>query len=447
MVTGMVRPSMVSTMVNPLASFIRRYFAQLDAVQQSHYVYANTLVFQAGDTYEFDFLAPTGAVTSDEYLTDGDTADDRSFLLFRNSDYTINASNMTLEVDGVIKVTGDLHPVDGALHHAKITFTAAARLGFMGSRYTLVDFYSGILANAVATISGVTTSNTLGLATGNVEYPAENVFGSELVTNNVFDNTAGWLDARGTATISAVSSKLRATAGSTSTFGASTALTGLTVGEAYRVAVIATSNNPAITIRIRVGTTQGLSESDILQSEGDGLVSLDGLFTATATTMYLGTINTGHDAGDYVEIDAGITARSITNAITYVNIPDAQREQYTLIDGSWIGQELWDNTPILQSNWVDDGGGSYTYNGDGSFNTMRDGVLTVGSIYLTVFSVDAITGNMKVFADIDQDVFTTTGITSATLVAGSANIQWTRGSGLSTCTLSDISVKRKIEIA
>ena len=61
--------TMIKSMVNPDSdSAITRHFAQLDSVLMSHLTYANTLVFGSGDTYEFDFLAPTATLASGETL-------------------------------------------------------------------------------------------------------------------------------------------------------------------------------------------------------------------------------------------------------------------------------------------------------------------------------------------------------------------------------------------
>jgi len=152
-------------------SAITRYFAQLDPVQQSYYSYANTLVFGAGDTFEFEFLAPTGVLSSTMYLIDGDGTVDRSFLLMQAlGNFDINNSVVSsFELDGVSVALDGAYPVDGKLHTIKINYSNTARLRVMGSQHSGVQFYDGIIANPVATIGGVTTSNTLGLATGNVE--------------------------------------------------------------------------------------------------------------------------------------------------------------------------------------------------------------------------------------------------------------------------------------
>ena len=160
--------TMIKSMVNPESSAITRFFAQLDSVLMSHLVYANTLVFGAGDTFEFEFLAPTATTVGNEYLTDSSSGTRAWIYLHPDGTYQLSGG-FTLEVDDVVKTTTSTYPVDGKLHKVKYTFTGVMSINTVGCRFSLELFYNGIIANPVATISGVTTSNTLGLATGNVE--------------------------------------------------------------------------------------------------------------------------------------------------------------------------------------------------------------------------------------------------------------------------------------
>jgi hypothetical protein len=125
------------------------------------------------------------------------------------------------------------------------------------------------------------------------------------ISNNKFYDTAGWYSPRSEGTISVVSNKLRATADTTATFGSGTELTGLVIGEVYVISAYAASNNVSAEVRLRV-----VSQPDLLgttfEKVGFGSVSVNDKFTATATTMYLGTIITGHNYNDYVDINAGI---------------------------------------------------------------------------------------------------------------------------------------------
>jgi hypothetical protein len=178
--------------------------------------------------------------------------------------------------------------------------------------------------------------------TGKYEYPVGNVFGSEEVSNNTFVNATGWSSPRSASTISVVSNKLRSTADSTATFGSVITLTGLVISKLYSISGSATSNNSGVIIRFRVGD-DGTLTSYVLAKEAAGGASIDSHFVATATTMYVGTINTGHNAGDYVDIDAGISLKSVTNVITYENIPESARYTFTQFDNILLGSEFLNN--------------------------------------------------------------------------------------------------------
>ena len=138
------------------------------------------------------------------------------------------------------------------------------------------------------------------------------VYGEELVVNNAFNDATGWYEPRNSSTISAVSNKLRSTADSAATFGGATTLAGLTVGKKYKIQGTASSNNSSAIVRIRVGIPQDLTSAYIEISQLTNSVTASTDFIATAETMYVGTIVTGHNGGDYVEFDAGFSVKEIT---------------------------------------------------------------------------------------------------------------------------------------
>ena len=173
----MIRP-MITSMVNPDAgvSAITRHLTKLDDVLNSHFTYDNTLVFGGSDTFEFEFLAPSSVVPGTQYLIDGDSSSDRVYFGFKTDGlYLANSSEIdSLNIDGVdVSLSATPYPTDGKLYKAVLTLKAGARIGILGSRYTLSQEYPGIMVNPKATISGVTTTNTLGLAAENSEPSAE----------------------------------------------------------------------------------------------------------------------------------------------------------------------------------------------------------------------------------------------------------------------------------
>jgi len=138
------------------------------------------------------------------------------------------------------------------------------------------------------------------------------VYGDELVVNNAFNDATGWYESRNSSTISAVSNKLRSTADSAATFGGATTLAGLTVGKQYKIQGTASSNNSSKAIvRMRVSIAQDLGSDYITIGQTLGSVTVNTYFIATAETMYVGTIVTGHDGGDYVEFDSGFSVKEI----------------------------------------------------------------------------------------------------------------------------------------
>jgi hypothetical protein len=143
---------------------------------------------------------------------------------------------------------------------------------------------------------------------GNMINP-DMVLGPEIITNNTFDATTDWLDARGTASLSVASNELVVTADSGSTFGAATVLSGMVIGDDYEFKAASTADNASMTMLLRIGLTQSLSVSDILQESGSTSISIDGVFTATAVIMYAGVIGFGHNAADTIELASGISVK------------------------------------------------------------------------------------------------------------------------------------------
>ena len=170
-ISSMIRP-IISSMVDPFEPEIKRYFARLDSALTSHYTYDDVLFLDPSDTFEFDWVAPS-ALTPLEYLTDGDDGVDRGRLSL-SSDGTYNFDpSLTLEVNGVPKINTDDYPIDGKLYKIKITSVTAIKIKYLGTNSSLINPHDGIMANPVATIGGVTTSNIIGLSTGNTELSNE----------------------------------------------------------------------------------------------------------------------------------------------------------------------------------------------------------------------------------------------------------------------------------
>lgn len=173
-----------------------RNFTELTTALGTYWEYENTLVFGAGDTFEFEFLAPTDIVATTMYLTDGDA--DRGFVILGNTgSFIVNTVNIgVLEVDGVSVGLSSTYPVDGKLHTIKITWDNVAEIKYLGMRDISSSFYTGILADPMATISGQTQTWTLGNGVG-VDTEQSTPAGNAITRVNVPDesvNEFAWVD-------------------------------------------------------------------------------------------------------------------------------------------------------------------------------------------------------------------------------------------------------------
>lgn len=148
---------MISPIITTMTPGLTRHFTPMDSALMQFYTLNDLLTFQSGDTFEIYFLSPTSITAAIQVVFDGDTGSDRGFLTL-HSDGTYNTTNEGVtSVDGVVVDSNTNYPTDGKLHRIKIAFTDTAKIKFLGASNSLGSFYNGILANAKATISGVTT--------------------------------------------------------------------------------------------------------------------------------------------------------------------------------------------------------------------------------------------------------------------------------------------------
>lgn len=160
--------------------------------------------------------------------------------------------------------------------------------------------------------------------------------GSELVTNgtNITD-TSGWGEARAASTLSPVGGRLRITADTGGvTFGASFQIDNLLVGATYLYSFnIFEGTATASTMRLRFDSSSGLdSDAGEVQAFADLVGSL--VFKATATTMYVGTIVTGHSTGEYVELD-NISVKQIDHNANVDGV-----KYFTTLNGNTVSNNI-----------------------------------------------------------------------------------------------------------
>lgn len=135
---------------------------------------------------------------------------------------------------------------------------------------------------------------------------------------------------------------------------------------------------------------------------------------------------------------------------TAVNITSADAELFTqTVDLDWLGQELWSDPPsFIGTQWTDNGGGEYTYTGDGTFNQLAESMALIsGNSYRVTLEVTSVSGTMKVFTSSTLGTFNSTGKVIIQGVADSVLLGFARNSGTVSCTIRDISARRLLEVA
>ena len=165
-----------------------------------------------------------------------------------------------------------------------------------------------------------------------VLHDTKTVLGAEEVTNGTnITTTTGWVETRGASTLSAAGGNIVATSDSTASFGAVTELTGLTIGETYLLtySLVAASTGTSY-FRLSVN-------SDLTGPSIDRVTTIDVedtvTFVATATTLYVGSLNAGHlAAGSVIEL-GNVSVKEADGYGTAVNFTSADSEPFTF-DGS-----------------------------------------------------------------------------------------------------------------
>ncbi len=417
MITPMLTPMLTSMAVPTFGGggTTTRYFTLLDSVLNNYWEFASTLVFANADSFKGEFLAPTATISSNEVITDGDNTGDPA-LLELDSDGTYNiGANMSVTVGGVAITSASSYPTDGKLYKYEITFTGAGRIKYLGkSESGSTSFYDGILANPVSTISGTTQTFTLGNSyeQGDIEYNAENTFGAELVEPN------------STVTI-------------TSDYGIGTLPDSepITLGSLYEYTYKLVSAPSGGTCRLR--SIQG--STGAYASVGD---TLSGVGISDNITVSL----QGSITGDYT-LELTSVREVQGNDVTRHLVPSTNIEQYTLTDGSWIGDELvtqsiWENPESYGSQWTF-ANNQWTLTGDGSLSALQ--LISTAEQELEI-RVEGTASNIT--GDVTATANSLTEVTASYSFDTTDLQQYKRWNGsVATVTLNKPSIKHKIEVA
>lgn len=147
----------------------------------------------------------------------------------------------------------------------------------------------------------------------------------------------------------------------------------------------------------------------------------------------------------------GNTENSVegNNTLTYVNIPESNRELFSMSNGDWIGEELVDidNPDSADPAWTNNLDGSWTLVGDGSGENLKFVANADQPYQMQVsFGLESLTGNGIGVQSSGTNDFTTEGNHVATVLASDVQL-FKRNSGIVTATIVDPSLKRLIEVA
>jgi len=127
------------------------------------------------------------------------------------------------------------------------------------------------------------------------------ILGGEEVTNGDGGSTSGWDLAYPNTTLSIDNNNLRATANSSGAYGLSQSLS-LDTSKQYIIkATIDVDNASGGTANLRIATTSNLGSGVTTLSTATGTSTT--ILSPSATTMYIGIVDTADDSSNYVEID------------------------------------------------------------------------------------------------------------------------------------------------
>ena len=155
-----------------------------------------------------------------------------------------------------------------------------------------------------------------------------NTFHERLENRDFSNGITGWEEARSVSTLTAIGGRLRIAGDGTNTMGASYQVTGLVTGSSYAyTATVDIGTASSGVIRVRAAETEDLGTGYIAESQGPTGTSITRTvtFIAQSSIMYVGTIITGHTAGQYVELH---NISVVESPVTYTSTGAIYRDKY-----------------------------------------------------------------------------------------------------------------------
>jgi lysophospholipase L1-like esterase len=447
--------SVIYGVTNVLAGVSTRYFNTLDPIQRSRYTIANPIAF-AGD-FEIEVEFVTSKTGVEQHLLDS-SAD----ILCK---MTLSATGLAkfLVGDGSIwaaNIAGTTNLSDGRLHTVKCskvgnfyniivdgnqeaTRTSATpvtpSITQVGRRANGTNYFDGIIANVKFTDLTNATTTTFALDTpeGDIEYSEENVFGGELWSDPATSIGNAWVYDGG-----GVYSRSSPTVGSDISISATTVAQGTPI---------------LITVTIDVFTSSGL----VVRYQGGDNVSIPNSVGTHSVVAIAGAVGTTRVRGDssFEGTISNISVKEISNAVQYIGIPDINeatpaREEFTLVDGDWLGSELSEvslyNVTAGLSQIIDNTTLRILTDSGGAFTAVTAFGFSDANSYILTFTATNSGGALNI-TDGNGVVtyFSSTASGDFEVVIPPNGLRFKRGFGgvLNDILVTNISIKRILEVA
>jgi lysophospholipase L1-like esterase len=297
---------------------------------------------------------------------------------------------------------------------------------------TLGDY----IAQQIKAISATTTF-ALDTPVGDIEYSEENVFGSELWSDPATSIGNAWVYDGG-----GVYSRSSPTVGSDISISATTVAQGTPI---------------LITVTIDVFTRSGL----VVRYQGGDNVSIPNSVGTHSVVAIAGAVGTTRVRGDssFEGTISNISVKEISNAVQYIGIPDINeatpaREEFTLVDGDWLGSELSEvslyNVTAGLSQIIDNTTLRILTDSGGAFTAVTAFGFSDANSYILTFTATNSGGALNI-TDGNGVVtyFSSTASGDFEVVIPPNGLRFKRGFGgvLNDILVTNISIKRILEVA
>jgi hypothetical protein len=378
---------------------------RLHKTANSFYSLSNNWVTTADYSIKCNIYISDVSAISTAAMIFGNTNNGNNCIFVRpDGSIEIRDTSGTSRSSGNVITSDKLHTIEYIVSSGSITGylnnveflppTSFGNISFnrIGVRQTNAYFFEGIIADVKLTDT-TTPANSLEFKinklTGNFELPANNVLSSEKITNGDFTNgTTGWTGASASSSVSVVNGELRAESSSTNG-GAVQEITNLVIGKEYYLEATLRSDFGGI-VRLIVSAESTLGGTLLIsKSSNDGIIVVNEPFIATATTLYLGTINTV-TSPSFTYFENGVSIKETKPYLTYENIPEDVRETFAVEGNKLIGSNnLVTNATVDTNSGTTYSGGVFTSDGTGGrFSTIFSllNILQVGDTYQTEYT-------------------------------------------------------------